>query len=491
MKTRKILAIAIITIMFLALFIGTVSAITVSVFMITSGQYSDGNRIDFDAEVRELNVNDTLQLNTVIAYGDDRPGGSHSAGWTVVEADVEVLAWTSSDTTVATVSSTGLVTGKKAGTTTITATTKDPTPDGDPESIKRDTVEITVKNSPISPVGPDLYDFSSAKIEMVKEKGVLFYDAKMYVSGIDTAKVKSYAQEHHSYFYLYVSDKADTTLPTTFDDMQAMMTSYGKEISYPVVYSLNLLDNNKFEVSGDMNELYAKLGNDFYATILESHSDQTDGVLKVWPSKRDINVTKPAQEAYGNKIKFDIFDSYTYMAVNEPSSGNQNKMEMKVAKVNDISKYTAENKYTNLMADLKNTTNFVYDNQITFDRSGAGGTNASNEELTTSHINFEKGAYYLVYAKLLGEGKYNEVEDAELYYYTGTMLKPVTEFDEEQPASGGNAVTTPFNISGDNSIATKKIPQTGATPVFMIVLGSAVLVAGVFVVANKKYRDIK
>ena len=180
MKTRKILAIAIITIMFLALFIGTVSAITVSVFMITSGQYSDGNRIDFDAEVRELNVNDTLQLNTVIAYGDDRPGGSNSAGWTVVEADVEVLAWTSSDTTVATVSSTGLVTGKKAGTTTITATTKDPTPDGDPESIKRDTVEITVKNSPISPVGPDLYDFSSAKIEMVKEKGVLFYDAKMY-----------------------------------------------------------------------------------------------------------------------------------------------------------------------------------------------------------------------------------------------------------------------------------------------------------------------
>ena len=489
MKTRKILAIAIITIMFLALFIGTVSAVTVPEFMITSNQYSDRSRMD-DAEVRELNVDSTLQLYTVIAYGNDLPATPDDGGWYVLEADVEVLAWTSSDTTVATVSSTGLVTGKKAGTTTITATTKDPTTDGDPESIKTATVEITV-NSTESPVGPDLYDFSSAKIEMVKEKGVLFYDAKMYVSGIDTANVKSYAREHHSYFYLYVSDKADTTLPTTFDDMQDMMTSYGKEISYPVVYSLNLLDNNKFEVSGDMNELYAKLGNDFYATILESHSDQTDGVLKVWPSKKDTNVTKPAQEAYGNKIKFDIFDSYTYMAVNEPSSGNQKKMEMKVAKVNDISKYTAENKYTNLMADFKNTTNFVYDNQITFDRNGTGGTNASNPELTTSHINFEKGAYYLVYAKLLGEGKYNEVEDAELYYYTGTMLKPVTEFDEGQPASGGNAVTTPFNISGDNSIATKKIPQTGATPVFMIVLGSAILVAGVFVVANKKYRAIK
>ena len=485
MKTRKILAIAIITIMFLALFIGTVSAVTVPEFRITAFQYSDRDKMS-ENEVTEVDIDGTLQLYTVAAYGNDLPATPDDEGWFVLKANLEGVTWTSSDTTVATVSSTGVVTGKKAGKTTITATTTDTIVDD-----KTTSVEITVKNLSISPVGPDLYDFSSAKIEMVKEKGVLFYDAKMYVSGIDTAKVKSYAQEHHSYFYLYVSDKADTTLPTTFDDMQAMMTSHGKEISYPVVYSLNLLDNNKFEVSGDMNELYAKLGNDFYATILESHSDQTDGVLKVWPSKRDTNVTKPAQEAYGNKIKFDIFDSYTYMAVNEPSSGNQKKMEMKVAKVNDISKYTAENKYTNLMADLKNTTNFVYDNQITFDRNGAGGTNASNEELTTSHINFEKGAYYLVYAKLLGEGKYNEVEDAELYYYTGTMLKPVTEFDEGQPASGGNAVTTPFNITGDNSIATKKIPQTGATPVFMIVLGSAVLVAGVFVVANKKYRDIK
>ena len=485
MKARKILAIAIITIMFLALFIGTVSAVTVPEFRITAFQYSDRDKMS-ENEVTEVDIDGTLQLYTVAAYGNDLPATPDDEGWFVLKANLEGVTWTSSDTTVATVSSTGVVTGKKAGKTTITATTTDTIVDD-----KTTSVEITVKNLSVSPVGPDLYDFSSAKIEMVKEKGVLFYDAKMYVSGIDTAKVKSYAQEHHSYFYLYVSDKADTTLPTTFDDMQAMMTSYGKEISYPVVYSLNLLDNNKFEVSGDMNELYAKLGNDFYATILESHSDQTDGVLKVWPSKRDTNVTKPAQEAYGNKIKFDIFDSYTYMAVNEPSSGNQKKMEMKVAKVNDISKYTAENKYTNLMADLKNTTNFVYDNQITFDRNGTGGTNASNPELTTSHINFEKGAYYLVYAKLLGEGKYNEVEDAELYYYTGTMLKPVTEFDEGQPASGGNAVTTPFNISGDNSIATKKIPQTGATPVFMIVLGSAVLVAGVFVVANKKYRDIK
>ena len=123
MKTRKILAIAIITIMFLALFIGTVSAVTVPEFMITSNQYSDRSRMD-DAEVRELNVDSTLQLYTVIAYGNDLPATPDDGGWYVLEADVEVLAWTSSDTTVATVSSTGLVTGKKAGTTTITATSR-------------------------------------------------------------------------------------------------------------------------------------------------------------------------------------------------------------------------------------------------------------------------------------------------------------------------------------------------------------------------------
>jgi LPXTG-motif cell wall-anchored protein len=72
------------------------------------------------------------------------------------------------------------------------------------------------------------------------------------------------------------------------------------------------------------------------------------------------------------------------------------------------------------------------------------------------------------------------------------MLECVTKFDQGQVQQEANAVTTnPTTTTGDNSIATKKIPQTGATPVFMIVLGSVVLVAGIFVVANKKYRDIK
>ena len=50
--------------------------------------------------------------------------------------------------------------------------------------------------------------------------------------------------------------------------------------------------------------------------------------------------------------------------------------------------------------------------------------------------------------------------------------------------NGGNQ-TTPTNTSGDPTIATKKIPQTGTTEeIFKIVIISIVLVAGAFIVKS-------
>ena len=80
---------------------------------------------------------------------------------------------------------------------------------------------------------------------------------------------------------------------------------------------------------------------------------------------------------------------------------------------------------------------------------------------------------------------FNGSDDGILTHFAFAGTQP------SDPYTGDTNTTNPTNVTGDNSIATKKIPQTGATPVFMIVLGSVVLVAGVFVVANKKYRDIK
>lgn len=499
MKTRKILAITIITIMFLAVLIGTASAAIVMTpkLLVTSGTYTADQTITEIPNSETVQVGKTLQLKAYVytetrstpgVISGETTGEGTTGGETVtmkIENEESAVTWTSSNTSVATISSTGLITGLKAGTTTITGTTTD-------ENVieKTATTTLTVSKA-------NFYDFSNAKIEMTKNK-TLFYDAEIKVTGIDTAAVKAYKEANNASFYLFISDKENSTLPTTTTEALEMHVDNSNP-TLPVVCSLTLMDNNTLEITSDTwcNEIYSLKGDTLYGTILESYYDAEARTNKVHASAAK-KFTKPAQEAYGNKIKFSLYDEWTYMAVNEPSSSNQEKMLMQVAKVNDISKYTDENKYTKLMEDLKNTTTFVYNSEVTFNRNGSGGTNAINKDLVTSKLTLEPDSYYFIYAKLLDkDGKYKEIEDIELYRAIGhegnISLIAVTGFDRGESDDDGNVVNTtkPTNVSGDNSIATKKIPQTGATPVFMIILGSVVLIAGVFVVANKKYRDIK
>ena len=478
MKTRKILAIAIIAIMFLALFIGTVSAITVSVFMITSGQYSDGNRMDFDAEVRELNVNDTLQLNTVIAYGDDRPGGSNSAGWTVVEADVEVLAWTSSDTTVATVSSTGLVTGKKAGTTTITATTKDPTPDGDPESIKRDTVEITVNPSTaqVDPV-EDWTDFSNVTFNL--EEYTRFNNI--------TITFKNFTpKDGHKYTAFITQDSSfewDESMTLPLNGTADIYHDENKS-----TYYVNFRDDNARRVVEEAK--------DAYLVVVE-----TDNNTATYSKKMVLRPTKIEKGSikanlgggYLESFHVDLEKSQFYNTV---VIADERGVTYKLGEVTDYSILNSianeeAGAFTKLLAYAKADSNPLATGNFNF---ASGSYETANVARATGKISSDK--YYYVYEVAdTVSGKYVPVEDVVVF--NGSLDGVLVHFafagsSSDTPFSGDeNRTVNPTNVSGDTSIATKKIPQTGATPVFMIVLGSVVLVAGIFVVANKKYRDIK
>ena len=130
MKTRKILAIAIITIMFLALFIGTVSAAASRTFqlLVTTKTYTVGQEGTDTSANQSVEVGKTLQLKAYVNEKNETSSGVVEGTDTTEETEVtnKIVAeanptWKSSDETVATISSTGLVTPVKAGTTTITA----------------------------------------------------------------------------------------------------------------------------------------------------------------------------------------------------------------------------------------------------------------------------------------------------------------------------------------------------------------------------------
>ena len=75
------------------------------------------------------------------------------------------VVWKSSNTAVATVSSKGIVTGKKSGTVTITVTAKD-------GSKKRATCKIQVKAKPVQPTQPGKPVFSKLKNYIIKNGSI-------------------------------------------------------------------------------------------------------------------------------------------------------------------------------------------------------------------------------------------------------------------------------------------------------------------------------
>ncbi|WP_320123119.1 Ig-like domain-containing protein [uncultured Sphaerochaeta sp.] len=107
-------------------------ALIVCVLLVTMGCDELLNRpvdvtgVTIAEENQTILVGDTLQLNATVSPND---------------ATNKDVAWTSSDTGVATVSTTGLVTPVAAGSTTITVTTDD--------GSKTDTISLTVKNEHI------------------------------------------------------------------------------------------------------------------------------------------------------------------------------------------------------------------------------------------------------------------------------------------------------------------------------------------------------
>ena len=99
-------------------------AVTPPHLMITSNNYSVGDKLDFDTEINVVEVGKTLQLYALTAHGNEMPlpDNPDSTGWFVDEINLSGVTWSSSDRSIAIVNNSGKVTGISEGTVTITAT---------------------------------------------------------------------------------------------------------------------------------------------------------------------------------------------------------------------------------------------------------------------------------------------------------------------------------------------------------------------------------
>lgn len=473
MKTRKILAIAIIAIMFLAVCVTTVHAWASleEIIIITSGTYTTNQEITELPTAETMEAGKTLQLNAYVDFkmtaGSPTPGEetgqveSHK-----IKGPATNVTWTSTDTTVATISSTGLVTGKKAGTTTIKATSPDTNPADVPGSI---TLTVTGSTEPTV----EFTDFSNVTFNIE--------DPKTFDNV--TVTFKNFTpKEGHRYSVFATQDASYTHDETKSAPMSALFINYDEEKK---VYFARL-DNTS-------SSLIAEQTKDAYLVVIERDNDSSKTKMVLKPTK----VAKPTIKANlggGYLESFHVNDDNSSF-FNTVRISQDRQVTYKLGEVTDISILDAISKeqsgsFEKLLAYAKADSKPLTTGSFQY---VSGSYETANIAKATGKIAADK--YYYVYEVAdTVNGKYVPVEDVIIF--NGSDHGILTHFafagsQSSDPYTGNTNTTNPTNVTGDNSIATKKIPQTGATPVFMIVLGSGVLVAGVFVVANKKYRDIK
>ncbi len=384
------------------------------------------------------------------------------------------ITWESSDSTVATISSTGELKALKEGTTTITAKSG--------EVTKTRDVKVHA-NTPFT-------DFSKAKYETTLNGT----DETLKITGVTPY------ENGHFYYYFITSDKTKPEIPTRLYGG----VDYDKVNQLYVNTKENYLYLNHFEK-------YAELNQDSYIWIIDDAKisngyNNENGDYILYKSKYLVEGQKieKAELPKLNLILQSFFigsgsqeDWGTSIHFNFPTNTDNRKFTFKIGKVTDSSILTKikNNDYTgitDLLAYAKKQ-NSVYSQVLT---TTDKGYYRSKENLFDGKSLLENKAYYYVYAVFDDEnGKYAPVEGVtlakaylssvssswDLYAYTSS------NFSWDNLSSTVSNTTT-SNTTVDNTTAKGVLPHAGKTT--LAILG-IITVAGVSVILYKKYNTYK
>ena len=367
------------------------------------------------------------------------------------------ITWTSSGTDVATVSSTGLVTGKKVGTTTITARGESATA----------TCQVTVypKDSD-NPSDGSFTDLSNLKFSV--EQPTKFNRVNLILN--------NFTPKDGSTYYAYVTQNGSYTFDGSYTNLPKERTSilFDEKKSE---YYINVYDTSSSAPFGA--RLITEETKDAYLVIIERNSE--NGYKMVLNPTKIEKPTVKANLGGGYIESFHYDKTQSYFSNGVEFSGSRT-VTYKIGEVKDNSILASIAKeesgsFSRLLAYAKADTAALGTGSFSFGDSSSYTTD--NVAVKTGKIS--SGKYYYVYEVADTEdGKYVPVEDVVVFngYDDGTFTHfafagSTSEEGKDPTTSGG------------------EIPQTGTKEIIAVATISVVALSGIGAFIGYKRSIIK
>ena len=371
------------------------------------------------------------------------------------------IIWTSNDSSIATVTSSGLVKGIKEGTAVITAKGS--------ENIATCTVTVSTKDTTEgNEDNVNWTDFSNAKIELKKDG----------TSGA-IIEISNVVPENESYYYLSINSEDNIPNVTS-------LTSEGREnlitLSYDKEKKIFYTSDKEVVKSIERNQ-------ELYLSIIENKNFKSEKIVV-----QCKKIERFAEPKYADAF-FDTFmseDTDQIVTTFTHSRENNRKLQIKIGKITDTSilqkiKKQDSTGFSELLNYAK-ANNGIYDEIVDADKDYYTiAYNAGVGEETGKSVIDLKGlqneAYYFLYIKTDDEnGKYisNEavtLAQANVFNNSDWSLFFFGESDFKW-ADFSN------NVGTDNTTSTGIIPNAGAVTIIWIILGFVLI----GIISYKQYQ---